>query len=160
MHAVKSHIMTTTRVEDARERLPSLKQIVWVRSYVNAFQKLLMQIPDMTDGEKFWSFKEGLNATLCKEVTKEDCKTYEDAVRLVLCLDTLDTKFGNKSFFNTTFSSKPSQTPTPMEIDAIRVGAPSTNMPKLSKEELKMKFGGKLTPDIPVDREKHAFSFP
>jgi len=30
-----------------------------------------------------------------KEVTKADCKTYKDAVRLVLRLDAVDTKFGN-----------------------------------------------------------------
>jgi len=34
---IKSHFMTTTRVEDARERLPSLKQSGSVRGYVNAF---------------------------------------------------------------------------------------------------------------------------
>ena len=69
MQAIKSHFMTTTRVEDARERLPSLKQSGWVRGYVNAFQKLVMQIPDMTDGENFWRFKEGLSVALRKEVT-------------------------------------------------------------------------------------------
>ena len=159
VQAIKSHFMTTTRVEDARERLPSLKQSGWVRGYVNAFQKLVMQIPDMTDGEKFWRFKEGLNAALRKEVTKEDCKTYEDAVRLVLRLDAVDTKFGNKSFSNATFASKPSPTTTPMEIDAIRVGAPPTSMPKLSKEELKKKFGGKLTPDMKDEMRKLGVCF-
>lgn len=159
VQAIKSHFMTTTRVEDARERLPSLKQSGWVRGYVNAFQKLVMQIPDMTDGEKFWRFKEGLNVALRKEVTKEDCKTYEDAVRLVLRLDAVDTKFGNKSHPNTNFTSKPFQAPTPMEIDAIRVGAPSTSMPKLSKEELKKKFGGKLTPDMKDEMRKLGVCF-
>ena len=72
---VTRFFMTTTRVEDARERLSSLKQCGWVRGYVNTFQKLVMQIPDMTDGEKFWRFKEGLNVVLQKEVTKEGCKT-------------------------------------------------------------------------------------
>jgi len=159
VQAIKSHFMTTTRVEDARERLPSLKQSGWVRGYVNAFQKLVMQIPDMTDGEKFWRFKEGLNVALRKEVTKEECKTYEDAVRLVLRLDAVDTKFGNKNHSNTNFASKPFQASTPMEIDAIRVGAPSTSMPKLSKEELKRKFGGKLTPDMKDEMRKLGVCF-
>ena len=57
MQAIKSHFMTTTRVEDAREQPPSLNQSGWVHGYVNAFFKLVMQIPDMTDGEKFWRFK-------------------------------------------------------------------------------------------------------
>ena len=107
-----------------------------------------MQIPDMTDEEKFWRFKEGLNSALRKKVTKEDCKIYEDAVRLVLRLYAVDTKFSNKSFSNATFASKLFPTPTPMEIDAIRFGAPPASMPKFSKEELKMKIGGKLTPDM------------
>jgi hypothetical protein len=148
---IKSHFMTTTRVEDARERLPSLKQSGWVRGYVSAFQKLAMQIPDMTEGEKFWRFKEGLNVALRKEVTKGECKTYDEAVRLVLRLDAVDTKFGNKSFSHSNshshFTSKPSHAPAPMEIDAIRVGA-TNSVPKLSKDELKKKFGGKLTPDM------------
>ena len=90
----------------------------------------------MTVGEKFWRLKEGLNAAVRKEASKEDSKTYEDAIRLVLRLNAVDTKFGHKSFSNTTYASKPSPTLTPMEIDVIHVGAPPTSMPKLSKEEL------------------------
>ena len=56
--------MSIMCVEDARERLPFLKQSGWVRGYVNAFQKLVIQIPDMMDGEKYWHFKEGHNAAL------------------------------------------------------------------------------------------------
>jgi hypothetical protein len=148
VHAIQGYFMTTTRVEDARERLPSLKQSGWVRGYVNAFQKLAMQIPDMTDGEKFWRFKEGLNAALRKEVTKSECNTYDDAVRLVLRLDSVDNKYSNKSYTNSNFTPKPYQVPVPMEIDAIRVGANNVSMPKLSRDELKRKFGGKLTPDM------------
>jgi len=159
VQAIKSHFMTTTRVEDAREGLPSLKQSGWVRGYVNAFQKLVMQIPDMTDGEKFWRFKEGLNVALRKEVTKEDCKTYEDAVRLVLRLDAVDTKFGTKSHSHANFTSKQSQAPIPMEIDAIRIATPSTSMTKLSKEDLKKKFGGKLTPDMKDEMKKLGVCF-
>ena len=122
--------MTTTRVEDARQWHPSLKQSKSVCSYVNAFQKLVMQISDMMDRETFRRFKEDLNGAPCKAVTKEDCKTYDNAVWLVLCLDALDTKFSNMGFSNTTIASKPSQTPTPMEIDAIHVGAPPTSIPK------------------------------
>ena len=47
-----------------------------------------------------------------------------------------------RAFSNTTFALKPSQTPTLMEIDAIRVRGPPTSMYKLSKKELKKKFGG------------------
>ena len=130
VQAIKGHFMTITRVKDARERLASLKQSGWVRGYSNALQKLVMQIPDIKDGEKFWRFKKGLTVALCKKVTKEDCKTYEDVVWLVLCLDAVDTKYGNKSFSNTTLTSNPSETPTTMEIDAIRVEAPPTSMPK------------------------------
>ena len=46
-----------------------------------------------------------------------------------------------------------------MEIDAIRFGAPPTSMPKLSEEELKKKFGGKLTPDMKDEIRKLGFCF-
>jgi len=147
VHHLKGHFMATTRMEDARERLPSLKQSGWVRGYVNAFQKLVMQIPDMTEGEKYWRFKEGLNVGLRKEVTKEDCKTYEEAVRLVLRLDSVDNKFSTKTHSNPSFH-RPSQAPVPMEIDAIKVPVNTQSVPKMSKEELKKKFNGKLTPDM------------
>ena len=49
VQAIKSHSMTTTLIEDAQERLLSLKQSGWVHGYVNAFQKLVMQIPEMTE---------------------------------------------------------------------------------------------------------------
>ena len=47
----------------------------------------------MAEGEKFLRFKEGLNINLRKEVTREKCTTYEEAVHLVLCLDAVDTKY-------------------------------------------------------------------
>ena len=72
----------------------------------------------------------------------------------MLCLAVVDTKFGIKSFCKTTFSSKPSLMPTPMEIDAIRAGALPTSVPKLSKEELKKKLGGKLTPHMKGEMRK------
>ena len=48
-----------------------------MRGYVNSFQKLVMQIPNMMDGEKLVHFNEDLNATLHREVIKDNYKTYE-----------------------------------------------------------------------------------
>ena len=166
VQALKTHFMATTRVEDARERLPSLKQTGRVRGYVNAFQKLVMQIPDMADGEKFWRFKEGLKVELRKEVTKEDCRTFEEAVRFVLRLDSLESKFDFKSSNNNNkpshFSPKPSPSAVPMEIDAMRTEPrepPKTSPPKMTKEELKKKFTGPLTAAMKEEMKKLGVCF-
>ena len=161
VEALKDHFMATTRVEDARERLPSLKQSGRVRGYVNVFQKLVMQIPDMTDGEKFWRFKEGLNAELRKEVKKEDCRTYDDAVRFVLRLDSLEGKYNFKTNSNkhSNFTPKPSPHSVPMEIDAMRMENENSSTPKLSKEDLKNKFTGALTPTMKDEMKKFGVCF-
>ena len=127
---------------------------------MNAFpQKLALQIPDMTEGEKFWRFKEGLNINLRKEVTREKCTTYEEAVQLVLRLDAVDNKYIGKNYTNRTFNSRPSQASTPMEIDAIQVAINTSTPAKLSKEELKKKFSGRSTPDMKDEMKKLGVCF-
>ena len=90
---------------------------------------------------------------------QEDCKTYEDVVWLVLGLDAMEIKFVNKSFSNSNFASNPFRTTTLADIDAIRVGAPPTSMPKVFKEEVKKQFASKHTPDMKDDMMKLGVCF-
>ncbi len=115
----------------------------------------------MANGETFWRFKERLKVELRKEVTREDCCTFEEAVRLVLHLDSLESTFDSKSYNDkhSNFTPKSSPNPVPMENDTMSTEPPNTNAPKLSKEELKKKFTGTLTPAMKEEMKKLGVCF-
>ena len=128
---LQARFCVVNAVHGARDKLDSLRQIGSVRSYISAFQNLLMQIPEMTEGEGLHRFKQGLQFRIKKEVALREPNSLEDAMRLAEKYDALlysvqggrptqrapPVREASRAWMSPVL---PVDTPTSMEIDALQ----------------------------------------
>lgn len=77
--------------ETARDRLARLRQTTSVRAYASLFRTVTLLIPNITDDEKKDRFIRGLKSKILNDVKVKAPPTFDDAVKLAVRLDSLDT---------------------------------------------------------------------
>lgn len=101
----------------ARDKLRRLKQTQSVSKYLSEFRNSTLMISDVSAGEMFDRFVQGLKREIRVEVLKSQCSTFEEAAKIALRVDSAlwSTSFPQESFRRGTYGSN-SQQPLPMEI--------------------------------------------
>lgn len=74
-------------INRARDRLYKLKQRRSVAIYLIEFRNAVLEIPDMSEGEKLARFSEGLKPHILLEVRKENPRTLDAAANIALNVD-------------------------------------------------------------------------
>lgn len=98
--------------ETARDRLARLRQTSSVRTYASLFRTVTLLIPNITDDEKKDRFIRGLKPKILNDVKVKAPPTFDDAVKLAVRLDSLDT-WRPSSFSGTSRASHSD----PMDVD-------------------------------------------
>lgn len=103
----------------ARDRIASLKQTSSVVKYVDAFNALQLQIPDMNHSEAFDRFTRGLKPDLQKWINVHDVTELEEAISLAHKMEQLDSPHVQ--------IRKPSHFEDPMDLSAISADSGSSS---------------------------------
>ena len=128
---LRSRFCLINAVQGARDKLDSLKQVASVRAYISAFQNLIMQIPEVSEGESLHRFKQGLQFRIKKEVALREPQSLEEAMRLAEKYDALLYSVQGKKASPRPFLAQdtsrawrnpvlPTDMPIPMEIDMVQ----------------------------------------
>jgi hypothetical protein len=122
-------------VANARTRLDALQQTGAVRHYNAAFRTLLLQIPDLSDGDTLHRYKAGLKPAIKREVDIKNPADLPAAMALADKLDSVDSQaeqrpLGHRSGVRYTGRATTHYGPTPMELGAFRAaGRPRSVLP-------------------------------
>jgi hypothetical protein len=117
-----------------------------VRGYVEAFQNLFMQIPDITNAEALDRFVRGLKPRTKQEVVMREPCNLEEAIHLADRFDSLISGLGTPSrpggFYTQRTQPEPTQVgqglrPVPMEVDTMN-GGRSRSTPLTATERKKL----------------------
>ena len=122
--------------ELARQRLRTLKQTGHVSAYCNLFLQLTSRIPDKSEGDKIFEFKQGLDRAFAVKVAEAKPSTLHEAIEAAVQAApyiTLSGKSGfqfpsrssSSSFASAggRFASSSSSSSVPMDINAIGAAA-------------------------------------
>lgn len=71
----------------ARDKLRRLKQNSSVSKYLSEFRNCILTVNDMSDGERFDRFVQGLKNEVKLEVLKSQASNFEDAAKIALRID-------------------------------------------------------------------------
>lgn len=114
--------------ENARRQLQRLTQGRRpVKQYTEEFKRLSLLIPNFSDTDKFFQYKQGLTDQLQRDLRLLRVTTYEEAVRAAEDLDSIDRQtyhrdteqIGRFNRRRNDFRGHERQEPIPMEIGAI-----------------------------------------
>lgn len=127
---LKGRFQIVNSVQNARDKLANLKQTGGVRGYVAQFQNLVMQIPDINEGEQLDKFVRGLRTKTRIEVRLRRPMKLDEAIVIAECYDSLLNEVtpgynrpqGNRPqpVARAPFHQGARDGPAPMEIDVIR----------------------------------------
>lgn len=119
----------TNSVQEARDKLANLRQRQKLSEYHSAFNTLCLQIPDLSDSERFDRYLRGLKTNLRKEIMLRDITNFHEAVVFTEKLDGIERQVLRGALpmsFRQTAAG-----PTPMEIDAVVVNKPRRSAQKV-----------------------------
>lgn len=108
-----------------RDRLRSCRQKGSVAKYISEYRNLILAVPDISEGETFDRFVDGLKHNILLEVLKSTVANFEDATKVALIVDSaLWTEYQSTRRSYSTFrgqhgSASGSTDPTPMKIGNI-----------------------------------------
>ncbi|OAD01612.1 CCHC-type zinc finger transcription factor [Mucor lusitanicus CBS 277.49] len=85
--ALRNEFIPIDAIAKARDGMANLVQVSNVTSYINAFRRLLLQIPDMTPGVAQDKFVRGLKQPLRHAVRSHFPKSLEEAQRVALAIE-------------------------------------------------------------------------
>ena len=99
-----------------------LSQTKGVQDYIDRFQTLVLQIPDMSAAEQLDRFTAGLKPAVQERVEIEACDTLAKAMRIAQRIDTIHHRHQQLARAAAPAQSPPaiSDGPTPMELGAMR----------------------------------------
>lgn len=103
----------------ARDKLRRLKQTLSVSKYLSECRNCTLGINDISDGEKFDRFVQGLKKDIRVEVLKSQCSTFDEAANIAL---RIDSALWSTSVSQVNFSRRDTDTsgPVPMEIGNVQ----------------------------------------
>lgn len=136
-------------VRRARDRLKRARQTSFVAKYISEFRNIILTVPDLTEGEKFDRFIDGLKSSIRLEVMKTTVNTFEEATKIALRVDSAlwKEKSAEKGgFYNSRGQrggASSSSDPSPMEIGNIQ----GRNRKTLTDEEKRQRI---------IDRQNNA----
>ena len=82
------------KVKLAREKLATMRQTGSIPDYVSYMNKITLQIPGLSDEEKYYRFKEGLKPNMKRELEKVIAlyggKTLQEAIQYLQALELID----------------------------------------------------------------------
>ena len=84
---VETEFVPQDSVIRARDRLNKLRQRTSVAAYLAEFRNVVIDIPDMSEGEKLARFSEGLKPHILLEVRKENPMRLDAAATIALSVD-------------------------------------------------------------------------
>lgn len=115
--ALRTEFVPIDAIAKARDSMATLVQTTTVNHYINEFRRLLLQIPDMSEGVAQDKFVRGLAKPLRYAVRSHFPKTLVDAQRIALAIEGA----GEGEIAQPIKSSAP-QPPQfePMDLDAVR----------------------------------------
>jgi Ty3 transposon capsid-like protein len=134
-----NHFESSCKVEDAHEKLLTLRQEGSVSRYVSAFQTQLHLFGDMAETDKVLYFKRGFRTYIQARVRVQDPQTLSKAIRIAESADlgAKDHRFShrngrdsNPSTNHHTSTSQPGPScrgPTPMEIGNFEIRKSNTS---------------------------------
>lgn len=97
----------------AREQLRNYPQSTTVSKYIHQFRHAVLLVPNLSAGDKWDNFVEGLKPAITFEVCKDNCMTFDEAARVALRVEAAIN--GSRR----TASVPMSNEPTPMEIGNV-----------------------------------------
>jgi hypothetical protein len=107
----------------ARDKLRNLVQTSSVLKYINLFNTLCLDIPNLVEEDRLDKFLNGLKPDVQKEVEREEPKFLSDAMRIAQRIDQVNHRFNLKTKFVTTDNWKRKNESVihndPMQIDHI-----------------------------------------
>lgn len=80
-------LVPSDHIRRARDKLRRLKKTSSVSKYIGEFRNCILTIDDMSDGEKFDRFVQGLKQDVKLEVLKTQAICFEDATKIALRVD-------------------------------------------------------------------------
>lgn len=130
--ALSTRFDTLNKEKVARDKLARWKQIKDVQTFNDDFQKIILDIPNISMEEQVDRYTRGLKPYIWKELCTNDYKDITEAMRNAERVEAAHKRVGNGNFSKNVSSSSNrgagNQQPTPMEIG-------NTELKKLTKEE-------------------------
>jgi hypothetical protein len=114
--ALRTEFVPIDTIAKARDNMASLVQTTTVNQYINDFRRLLLQIPDMSEGVAQDKFVRGLVKPLRYAVRSQFPKTLADAQRIALAIESAD----EGEVVQSIKASAPQPQYEAMDLDAIR----------------------------------------
>jgi len=84
---LKNEFVPADYLRQAREKFRKLTQRYSASRYVSEFRNAILTLPDVTEGEKFEKFVQGLKHNVRMEVLKSTASTFEEACQIALRVD-------------------------------------------------------------------------
>jgi hypothetical protein len=146
-----SRFQAVNAVRAARDRLANIRREKTVRGYVEAFQNLVMQIPDITNAEALDRFVRGLKPRTKQEVVMREPYNFEEAIHLADWFDSLISGLGTPSrpggFYTQRTQPEPTQfgqgwRPVPMEVNTMNGGRSRRTPLTATEREKLIRTGG------------------
>lgn len=113
---ILSEFVPEDHVRRARDRLRRLKQTSSVSKYIAEFRNCVLMINDVSAGERFDRFVQGLKKEVRLEVLKSQASEFEEATRIAL---RVDSALWSQNDFRTSFGST-GKANDPMEIGNLQ----------------------------------------
>jgi hypothetical protein len=118
--ALQRYLLPVDPAKTARQAMDQLRQRTSAQQYVTAFNTLLLQLPDMSEGGRIHNFVKGLKYHVKREVTLRGPATLSQAMEIAITADNAlynASKEGPRALFGNT-PGQPSNGPAPMELGA------------------------------------------
>ncbi len=115
----KAQFAPVNSVKIARDAIRGLTQTKGVQEYIDRFQALVLQIPDMSAAEQLDKFTTGLKPAVQEKVEIEDPSSLARAMQIAQRIDNIHHRH-QQSNRATASTSAASDGPTPMELGAMR----------------------------------------
>jgi hypothetical protein len=111
---------TLNKVKIARDKLAKWKQIKDVPSFNDDFQRIILDIPNISVEEQIDRYTRGLKAYIWKELCTKEYSTLNDAMRDAERVESAHKRLG-KNPRQESRNPRNTQEPTPMDIGAIEL---------------------------------------
>ena len=92
---IRTEFIPVDYVRRTRDRLRRLKQKTSVSKYLSDFRNIILTLPEVTEGEQFDKFINGLKSEVRLEVLKSTASTIEEAAHIALRVDSAMWRFEN-----------------------------------------------------------------
>ena len=126
-NALVSRFDTINKEKIARDKLAKWRQIKDVATFNDDFQRIVLEIPNISMAEQIDRYTRGLKSHIWKELCTKDCVKLSDAMKDAERVEAAHRR-GGMVKSKTSGKSESSNKPTPMEIGNIQ-------LEKLSKQE-------------------------